>query len=188
MAQFGFTFDKLKCVGCHACTVACKSENNTGAGVNYRRVVYNESGTRTGTGAGALKRAATSMACFHCEKPACVAACPTGALAKEPVFGTVKIDSSKCIGCRRCAGACPYGAPQFNAETRKTEKCSGCWHRVFDDSTSPPTLRADARPACVAICPSRALGFEVRTTSWGAGVAPADYFDRTKTKPSVDFD
>ena len=189
MPQFGFTFDKLKCAGCHSCTVACKSENNTPPGVRYRRVVYKESGTRAGAPPNELKRSVTSMACFHCANPACVTACPVGAMTKEATFGTVKVNSTLCIGCRRCAGACPYGAPEFNPATKKMEKCTACWHRLFDDSVTPPVRRTDARPACVAACPARALGFTEKTT-WPAtgGTAPGAFYDRTKTNPSVEFD
>lgn len=188
MAQVGFTFDKLKCVGCHACSVACKSENNTPPGTRYRRVVYNEAGVR-GSTADPLKRAFTSMACFHCANPACVAVCPTGAMAKEATFGTVKVNQAVCIGCRRCASACPYGAPQYNAETEKMEKCTACWHRMFDDSVNPPVRRTDGLPACVAACPSGALDVAVKTAAWTTtGTAPDKFYDRTKTNPSVEFD
>lgn len=189
MAQVGFTFDKLKCVGCHSCSVACKSENNTPPGVRYRRVVYAESGTR-GSTTSPLKRAFTSMACYHCANPACVAACPTGSLAKDPTFGMVQVNQATCIGCRRCAAACPYGAPQFNAETQKTEKCTGCLHRVFDTSVTPPVRRVGALPACVVACPSGALGYSEKTGTWpsAGGTAPERFYDRTKTNPSVEFD
>lgn len=184
MAQFGFHFDALKCVGCHACAVACKAENNTPEGVRYRQVVYRESGTFAGTGSGAYRRQAVSMACFHCASPACVEACPSGAATKDPATGIVRIDQAVCLGCRRCAAACPYGAPQFNAETRKMEKCTACWHRLIDASGA---LRPNLRPACVVTCSARALSFEAKAT-WGGGTAPEGFYDRSKTNPAVDFE
>lgn len=188
MPQFGFIYDPLKCMGCHACAVACKAEQNTPVGVRFRRVVYRESGTFAGTGSAEVRRTFFSTACYHCANPACVGACPTGAANKDPTTGMVRINQAVCVGCRRCAAACPYGAPQFNAATAKTEKCSGCWNRVVDETAGSPAVRANVRPACVAACPARALRFEVRTGTWGAGTAPTGYYDRTKTNPSVDFE
>ncbi len=187
MPQFGFAFDPLKCAGCHSCAIACKAEMNTPIGVRYRRVVYRESGTYSGTGPGAMRREVTSVACFHCARPACVNACPTGALSKEADLGVVLVDGSRCVGCRRCAAACPYGAHQFNRETRRMEKCNACWHRIVDTSGATPVLCVGVRPACVAACPARALRFAVRAT-WGAGTAPTGFYDRTATGPSVDFE
>jgi anaerobic dimethyl sulfoxide reductase subunit B len=184
MAQFGFIFDPLKCVGCHACAIACKAEQNTPVGVRYRRVVYHEQGTFAGVGDAAFKRQPVSMACFHCAEPSCVEACPSGAMHKDEATGIVLVDQSLCIGCRRCAAACPYGAPQFNRETRKMEKCTGCWNRIIDESGG---FKENVRPACVASCPARALTFAVKD-EWGGGTAPANYYDRSKTKPSVDFE
>lgn len=179
MPQFGFTFDAVKCAGCSACAVACKAEQNTPYGVRFRRVLAKETGTHA---AGTLKRQPVSMACFHCKDPACVKACPTGACAKETTLGLVKIDQAKCVGCRRCAAACPYGAPQFNEETERTEKCNGCAHRLIDETGA---VRSDVRPACVEACPAGALGMKLDPT--GTGTAPEGFYDRTKTNPSVDF-
>jgi len=187
MSQLGFIFDSVKCVGCHACAVACKQELNTPLGVLYRRVIYKESGTFSGSGASALKRAFTTMACFHCVTPVCVEACPTGAMAKEATFGTVQIDSARCVGCRRCAAACPYGAPQYNRETRRMEKCTGCAHRVIDSSGGTPVRRPGLRPACVVGCPALALGFDIKAAC-GGGTAPTSFYDRGRTAPAVDFE
>jgi anaerobic dimethyl sulfoxide reductase subunit B (iron-sulfur subunit) len=186
MPQFGFTYDALKCVGCHACAVACKAEFQRPTGVRYRQVIYTETGTFAGTGGSEIRRSFLSTSCYHCEKPGCLTACPSGALQKDPLLGLVTIDPEVCIGCRRCAAGCPYGAPQFNAELGKTEKCTGCRHRLVDDSSGTPVLRDGIEPACVEVCPAGALGFVVKD-SWGGGTAPGAFYDRTKTKPSVDF-
>ena len=88
-----------------------------------------------------------SYSCGHCDNPACVAVCPTGAHAKDEETGLVTIDQEQCIGCKSCVQACPYGAPQFVEAKGVTEKCDMC-----------AELRSyGEEPACVAICPQRAL-------------------------------
>ena len=89
-----------------------------------------------------------SLACNHCEEPICVEICPARALAKR-ADGIVLIDADKCIGCKYCSWACPYGAPQYDAEAGRMTKCTFC---VED-------LDAGLPPSCVAACPLRALDF-----------------------------
>lgn len=142
MAQRGFVIDYKRCVGCKACAVACKSEMNTRTGVNYRKVIYRETGTYP-----YAVRKFISMACFHCTNPACKSACPVGAITKRATDGVVLIDQSLCVGCRRCEMVCPYGAPQYNPVTGKVEKCTFCEHRVSNG----------LEPACVSTCTAKAL-------------------------------
>lgn len=177
MAQRGWEYDLTKCIGCHSCAVACKMENNTylpgpqdkAAAVNYRMVVFRESGEYP-----TPKRDFVSMACFHCADPACAKACPEGAVVKG-ADGTVQIDQAKCVGCRRCEWACPYGAPQFNGTTGKMEKCHFCAHRT----------KVGLEPACVQACVGRALKHVADVSTGGS---PPDGFVNTKmTNPSVKF-
>lgn len=155
MAQLGFEVDLRKCVGCHACAIACKQQNNTLWDVDWRRVIIEENGSYPHVAVRFV-----TMACFHCSAPACLAACPVpGAIFKRPADdpkapGVVVIDESKCIGCRRCIWACPYGAPQYNAVTGKVEKCHLCLHRLEGGTTE-----WEKTPACVLACPGRALKY-----------------------------
>jgi len=170
--QLGFHFNLARCRGCHSCTIACKSENNTALDVNWRWVVYQEGGTYPNP-----TRQFVTMACFHCAQPACMAACPVpGAIVKRKADGVVLINQDLCVGCRRCEFACPYGAPQFNTETRKVEKCTFCAHR----------LDAGLPPACVTSCVGDALHYgdlaEIKGETKIEGFA-----DPGLTTPSVRF-
>jgi len=186
MAQFGWNLSLKRCVGCHACMVACKSENNTepqqaplivqygrAVAVNYRIVNTVDSGAYP-----ASKRTFVTMSCNHCVDPACLASCPVAAIKKDAATGLVQIDQATCIGCRYCEWACPYGAPQFNATTQKAEKCTGCAHR----------LAKGLPPACVTTCPAKALTYTATfDTAGGNGTVPTGFSDPTGTHPSIKF-
>jgi len=140
MAQLGFFIGTERCVQCRACEVACKSWNGIEPGVRWRRVLqdwggaYPEVADRT-----------ISVSCMHCEKPACAAACPAGAISKRAEVGVVTVDRNKCIGCRSCSKACPYGVPRYGKSGRM-QKCDLCLER-----------RAQGKePACTATCPGEA--------------------------------
>jgi Fe-S-cluster-containing dehydrogenase component len=93
--------------------------------------------------------------CLHCETPACVTVCPTGASYKRAEDGIVLVDEDKCIGCQLCAWACPYGAREFSAKRGTMQKCTLCVDRIYNETLDP----ADRQPACVAACPTRARHF-----------------------------
>lgn len=188
MAQLGWLIDLDKCTGCDSCTVACKAENNTrplgspmpfknGRGVlpdhvSYRWVVKKETGEYPNP-----KLEFVTSACNHCEHPACLAACPTNAIFKRD-DGIVLIDQDKCIGCKYCIHACPYGAPQFNSATEKVEKCTFCVHR----------LDAGFEPACVTTCVGNALHVVADFDFGESGMnAPDGFADASLTKPAVKF-
>lgn len=142
--SLGFYFDGTRCVGCKACQVACKDRFNLQkAGPRPRRVTTIECGTYPDAG-----MYHTSISCNHCDSPACVANCPTGAMFQSD-DGTVQHDDNVCIGCKTCMSSCPYGAPQYAEEIDLIVKCDSC----------KPLRAAGMNPVCVDACPMRALDF-----------------------------
>jgi Fe-S-cluster-containing dehydrogenase component len=100
--------DLRKCVGCHACTIACVAENKLPPGVVYRQVVEEEIGTYPN-----VTRRFTPRPCLHCDEPPCVPVCPVNATYKR-ADGIVAMDYDRCIGCRYCMTACPYNSRYFD--------------------------------------------------------------------------
>lgn len=153
MTEYGFYFDSARCTGCRTCEMACKDYKDTDVDFNYRKVYDVEGGECSVDENGAVSNMAfcyhVSISCNHCENPACVKVCPTGAMHKDETTGLVSVDDSKCIGCGYCHMACPYNAPKVNREKGASVKCDGCADRVADGLD----------PMCVAACPLRALDF-----------------------------
>ena len=139
--RYGFVIDQRKCIGCHACTVACKEENQVPLGVNRTWVKYIEKGTFPDT-----RRYFSVMRCNHCDNAPCVTICPTVALYRRP-DGIVDFDGQRCIGCKSCMQACPYDALYIDPETHTAAKCHYCAHRV----------ESGLEPACVIVCPVQAI-------------------------------
>ena len=133
--------DHTRCIGCHACTTACKSENEVPLSVTRTYVKYVDTGFFPNT-----RRSFQVTRCNQCEDAPCVAACPTAAMHQRP-DGIVDFDKSICIGCKACIAACPYDAIFINPEDHSAEKCNFCAHR----------LDVGLEPACVVVCPSEAL-------------------------------
>lgn len=106
--RWGMVLDLRKCVGCNACTVACKAENKTPPGVTYHVVIVEEIGRYPNVTSRFLPRP-----CMQCEHPPCTRVCPVNATYRRP-DGVVAIDYDVCIGCRYCLAACPYGARAFD--------------------------------------------------------------------------
>ncbi|MBF0307029.1 MAG: 4Fe-4S dicluster domain-containing protein [Alphaproteobacteria bacterium] len=140
--QLGFIHNNVDCIGCRACEIACKDKNGLPPGPRFRRVMYMEGGKYPDVYAYKV-----NMSCNHCAEPACLPTCPTGAIWKRADNGVVDIDSTLCIGCRRCEAACPYGAPQFDVEANVVKKCNMC----IDE------LEAGRKPYCVMACMMRVL-------------------------------
>lgn len=139
--QYGFVIDQDRCIGCHACTTACKQENGVPVGAFRTWVKYTERGTYP-----SVKRHFTVLRCMQCTKPPCVDICPVNALSKRQ-DGIVDVDREACIGCRACMQACPYDALYINDDSGAVEKCHFCAHRV----------EQGLEPACVTVCPVGAI-------------------------------
>ena len=151
MARYGMAIDTKRCVGCNACTLACKQANNVPDGVFWTRVLT-DGGDMPDTPAskdGKLSMRYFAMGCQHCANPACVETCPTGAMQKSADTGVVNSDPNVCIGCGTCVESCPYGAPHLDEEAGHVTKCDMCQALV----------EAGEQPACVESCPTRALYF-----------------------------
>lgn len=140
--QLGFIHNNMDCIGCRACEIACKDKNGLVPGPRFRRVMYIEGGTYPEVYAYKV-----NMSCNHCAEPACLPSCPTGAIFKRKKDGIVDIDSTLCIGCRRCEAACPFGAPQFIPELNIVGKCNMCVDEID----------AGRKPYCVMACMMRVL-------------------------------
>jgi Fe-S-cluster-containing dehydrogenase component/formate-dependent nitrite reductase membrane component NrfD len=139
--KYGFIIDNRKCIGCHACTTACKSEHDVPVGVFRTFVKQVEKGDFPNT-----RRVFSVMRCNHCTDAPCVEICPVEALYTRP-DGIVDFDKNRCIGCKSCMQACPYDALYIDPDTHTAAKCNYCAHRVD----------IGLEPACVNICPEHAI-------------------------------
>lgn len=139
--KYGFVIDNRKCIGCHACTTACKSEHEVPVGVNRTWVKQVEKGEFPDT-----RRLFSVMRCNHCTDAPCVDICPTEALYFRK-DGIVDFDKDRCIGCKSCMQACPYDALYIDPETKTAAKCNYCAHRID----------VGLEPACVNVCPEEAI-------------------------------
>lgn len=141
MTKYAFVIDQRKCIGCHACTVACKAEHDVPIGVYRTWVKYIEKGEFPNS-----RRYFLVNRCNHCDDAPCVAICPTRALFKRK-DGIVDFDSSRCIGCKSCMQACPYDALYIDPYSHTAAKCNYCAHRT----------EIGLEPACVVVCPEHAI-------------------------------
>ncbi len=147
--QYGFFIDAARCTGCKTCMLACKDYRDLPPEINFRRVYEYTGGNWVPEGETWRQDVFayyTSISCNHCTDPACTKVCPTGAMHKRE-DGFVVVNEDTCIGCKSCAMACPYGAPQFDALKGNMTKCDGCFSRVAENK----------KPVCVEACPLRAL-------------------------------
>ena len=173
MTRYGMVIDTKKCIGCHVCAMACKTENNLPNDVWWNRIFTDNGGEMGfdmvgGSYPDNLQFGYIAVACQHCDNPACVKVCPVGATYKDPETGVVRQDYDKCIGCRMCMAACPYNARTFNWNdpVRATgasygdarvperargvmEKCTLCKERTDEGD----------EPMCVRCCPADARIF-----------------------------
>jgi anaerobic dimethyl sulfoxide reductase subunit B len=154
VTRYAFYFDASACSGCKACQVACKDRHGLPLGVRWRRVYEVVGGgwtRRDGAWLNDVIAYHVSMACNHCERAICMEVCPAGAITRR-ADGLVLLDAERCMGCRYCEWACPYGAPQYDASTGRMTKCTFC----------AEDLDLGGQPACVAACPLRVLDFGER--------------------------
>ena len=165
MTQLALVIDLNVCVGCHACVTSCKEWNTSGAagpmgderpygedpsGTFFNRVQTFEVGSFPNT-----QTVHFPKSCLHCEDPPCVPVCPTGASYKRAEDGIVLVDYDKCIGCKYCSWACPYGVRELDEQQKVMKKCTLCVDRITD-ATLPA---AERKPACVLACPTNARLF-----------------------------
>lgn len=146
--------DTTKCVGCFECQSACKRENRLPRDANFRWV--GQDGLSATAFTTVLRHPTGELVrkqCRHCREPACASACPVGALHQTPL-GAVVYDAHKCLGCRYCMMACPFGIPRYQWESAVpyVRKCTLCY----------PRLRKGQQPACTEACPTKATIFGER--------------------------
>lgn len=139
--NYGFLIDNRKCIGCHACSTACKQENQVPLGVNRTWVKYVEKGAFPDT-----RRFFQVTRCNHCANPPCVRICPVTAMYQR-TDGIVEFDPDVCIGCKACLQACPYDAIYMDPDTGTAAKCHFCSHRTD----------LGLEPACGVVCPTQAI-------------------------------
>ena len=165
MTQLALVIDLNVCVGCHACVTSCKQWNTSGSagpladfnpygadptGTFFNRVQTFEVGKFPST-----QTVHFPKSCLHCEDPPCVPVCPTGASYKRAEDGIVLVDFDKCIGCKYCSWACPYGARELDESRKVMTKCTLCVDRIYDTALPEP----ERKPACVLACPTSARLF-----------------------------
>jgi Fe-S-cluster-containing dehydrogenase component/formate-dependent nitrite reductase membrane component NrfD len=141
VTRYAFLIDQDTCIGCHACTVACKAEHEVPLGVNRTWVKYIERGEFPDS-----RRFYSVNRCNHCDDAPCVTICPTTALFKRD-DGIVDFNDSSCIGCKSCMNACPYDALYINPETQTAHKCNFCTQRI----------EVGLEPSCVVVCPTQSI-------------------------------
>jgi anaerobic dimethyl sulfoxide reductase subunit B len=174
--KLGFHVNLEKCVGCRSCEAACDTTWETPLDVSFRTV-----GTFEGGDFPAFQRLFMSMACNHCDIPACATSCPTNAYTKHP-DGVVTVDPDVCIGCKMCTFACPYGAPQYDKAAGVVSKCNFC----------KPLIDQGGEPSCVSSCPYDALDWGpmdelLRRHPTAQRTAPF-FPDPSITRPNILFD
>ncbi len=144
MSKYHIVLDQERCISCHACEVHCQMKNQAPPDARLGKLVSVGPVLQKGK----PRMLNMFMPCFHCERPWCVAACPTGAMIRRE-DGIVYLDDALCVGCKACIKACPWQIPQWNDSTGRVMKCDFCRDRID----------VGEKPACVAGCTAHALSF-----------------------------
>ena len=182
--QYGFYYNSDACTGCKECVAACNDKNNSAVGMKFRKVYDNAGGGWEQQANGSWRAVdvfqfSVSISCMHCDDPACVKACPSGAMQKGE-GGIVSVDQDRCLGCGMCTGACPYHEPRLDPQLGVSTKCDFC----------QDLLSRGEVPACVGACQMRAIDFgdidELRA-KYGSVCDTAPLPDSSLTKPNVVF-
>jgi Fe-S-cluster-containing dehydrogenase component len=163
--KLGLVIDLDTCVGCHACAVNCKEWNASGHsaplpdfhayGAQQSGVWFNRVHSYEASNGETSRTVHFPRSCLHCEQPACVTVCPTGASYKRAEDGIVLVNPDTCIGCKLCSWACPYGAREFDEDAGIMKKCTLCIDRIYNENLP----EQDRVPACVSTCPAHARHF-----------------------------
>ena len=153
--QLALVIDLNVCVGCHACVTSCKQWNTSGSAgpLADEKPTAPTRPAPSSTACRPTKPAASPTpqtihfpkSCLHCEDPPCVPVCPTGASYKRKADGIVLVDYDKCIGCKYCAWACPYGARELDEERQVMTKCTLCVDRIYDPKLAARGTQAGLR-------------------------------------------
>lgn len=163
MTQLALAIDLNACIGCGACVSSCQEwnalKNTNGNTAPNDQSLTEISFTQVQTyEIGEFHDCETlhfPKSCLHCKNPPCVPVCPTGASYKRKEDGIVLVDYDKCIGCKYCLWACPYGARDFDTGQKIVKKCTLCVDKIYDES-----LSLESRvPSCVSVCPTDARLF-----------------------------
>ncbi len=177
MPRYGMVIDLQRCIGCYGCMISCKAEHFLPPGIFWARVLMREEGKYP-----SVRKIMLPVLCNHCKEAACVKVCPTGATTRRD-DGIVTVDYNKCVGCRYCMMACPYGSRSFydsvkeyfpgqgltpyeehgyrQYQTGVVMKCTFCQERI-DAGTKKglkPGVDREATPACVTNCMAKARYF-----------------------------
>lgn len=196
--RYGMVIDLTRCVGCNACTAACKQANATPPGVLWSKVLLYETGDYP-----QARLRFLPMLCMHCQEAPCLEACPTGATYRGE-GGLVLLDDDRCVGCRYCIMACPYEARSYNS-ARARESYPGQGLTEFEEMSyeqhskgaiekcnfCAPRLRVGKAPACVATCPTEARIFgdlddpESEVSKLVASGQARPWLEEQGTKPCV---
>ena len=176
MRRFGWKMNLESCTGCGACVQACRLAAGGADGAGYRRLRSHLVERSFGA---EFRR--ISSACYHCDAPACMDLCPSGAIARDNEVGAVTVATTpgapnECVGCGFCVEACPHGSPRLDPVDGKMRKCDFCADR----------LKSGGKPVCVEACPTGSLGVEPALAEC-CGSPPLGFSRGGRTRPCIFF-